>query len=71
MIIRPFPLPPPDYRPEFITRLLDAIRASFGDAVGKTEAVESVLLLSPGGKVWKLTVDDSGVLDTTEVPLGR
>jgi hypothetical protein len=33
----------------------------------KTEAVDNILLMSPAGKVFKVTVDDAGVLSTTEM----
>lgn len=33
----------------------------------KTEPVDNLLLMSPGGKVFKVTVDDTGVISTTEL----
>lgn len=71
MIIQPFPQPPTDYSGPFMQRVLETVRSSFSRVVGKEEAVPQVLLLSPGGKVFSVTVSDTGTLTTTQVPLGR
>jgi hypothetical protein len=70
MRISPFPLPPALYTPSFMARVLDNLRVAFSNAVGTTEAAPFVLLQSPAGKVYKVTVSDTGSLTTTEVPLG-
>lgn len=41
------------------------IRAAFGLALSKNESTPRVLLLSPGEKVYAVTVDDAGALTTT------
>ena len=71
MIVPPFPLPPGNYETAFFARVLEAVRASFSQAVGKTEAVDSVLLQDPDGGVWKVSVDNTGTIQTEAVPLGR
>jgi hypothetical protein len=69
MITPPFPLPPPQYDTGFLARVMETIRVSFMGTIGKTEAVESVLLQAPDGSVWKVTVSNAGTLTTTVVPL--
>jgi hypothetical protein len=71
MIVKPFPLPPPNYQPGFLTRTLESLRGTLRSAVSKDEAVDGILLQSPDGSVWKVTVDNAGSLVTTQVPLGR
>jgi hypothetical protein len=71
MILAPFPLPPDRYEGQFMVRVLESIRTGFRAAVGKEEAVESLLLQAPNGSVWKVTVGNTGTLTTTAVPLGR
>jgi len=66
-------LPPaPDrYDSAYLTRALSELDRLIGLSLSKSEASSSVLLLSPGGLVYKVTVDDSGTLITTSVPLGQ
>lgn len=64
------PTPPPRYEPSAMAQAFDALRRAFAFAVSRNEAVESVLLQSPNGSVYKLSVDDAGNLVTTAVPLG-
>jgi hypothetical protein len=42
-------------------------RTAATDYLKKNQANYSVLLLSPGGKTYEVTVDDTGVLTTTLV----
>jgi hypothetical protein len=65
------PPAPPNYDPGYFTRALSEISRFLGEAVTRFEAAPSLLLQSPGGKVYKLTVDDAGVVTTEEVPLGQ
>lgn len=65
------PPAPPAYDSAYFTRALSALDQVIGQAVIKIEAVESVLLQSPDGSVYKLTVDNAGNLTTTAVPLGQ
>lgn len=66
-------LPPaPDrYDASYFTRAFSAIDQVVDQAVMKIQAVESVLLQSPNGSVYKVTVDNSGNLVTTAVALGQ
>lgn len=66
-------LPPaPDrYDAAYFTRGFAALDRIIDFSITKTEAVQGVLLLSPGGLVYKLTVEDDGTLTTTSVPLGQ
>lgn len=65
------PPAPLKYDPAYFSRALSAIDQIVGQAVVKIEAVESVLLQSPDGSVYKLSVDNSGNLQTEAVPLGQ
>jgi hypothetical protein len=62
---------PEAYDPSYFNRAFAIIDRTFSFAVGKTEAVGSLMLLSPGGLVYKVTVEDDGTLTTTSVPLGQ
>lgn len=64
------PTPPTAYNQGAISQSFDAIKRAFTFVVGKSEAVESVLLQDSDGAVWKVTVDTSGNLQTASVPLG-
>jgi len=63
--------PPPGYDPGFFNRAFSAIEQAFGFTVNRIEAVDGILLQAPDGGVWKVTVDNSGNLVTTSVPLGQ
>lgn len=65
------PPAPPAYDAGYFTRALSALNQAIGQSVTKIEAVESVLLQSPDGSVYKLTVDNAGNLTTVAVPLGQ
>jgi hypothetical protein len=65
------PPAPAGYDPGYFTRAFSALDQIIGQAVVKIEAVESVLLQSPDGSVYKVTVDNSGNLVTTAVALGQ
>lgn len=52
-------LPPPDTK---LPVILDAIRRLFIPVVSQDEAVPRLLLQSPNGTVYEVTVDNSGVL---------
>lgn len=64
------PPPPRIYDVGAFSQLLNVIKTSLSFAVSKEEAVDSILLQSPNGSVYKLSVDDTGTLVTTAVPLG-
>jgi len=64
------PTPPPDYNPSAFATIFDTLKRTITFGVSTEEAVESILLQSPDGSVYKLTVDNAGNLVTTAVPLG-
>lgn len=61
---------PAEYNPRWIANMVDQLTRSFNFVIRKDQAVDKVLLLSPTGKVYKVTVSDLGVLSATEVPQG-
>lgn len=64
------PPPPRTYDVGAFSQILNVIKTSLSFAVSKEEAVDSILLQSPNGSVYKLSVDDTGTLVTTAVPIG-
>jgi hypothetical protein len=46
--------------------ILDTIRRALIPVISQDEAAPRVLLQSPNGTVYQLTVDNSGVLSTTQ-----
>lgn len=64
------PTPPQNYDPNAFNTILETVKRSLIPVVSTDEAVEGVLLQSPNGSVYKLTVDNAGNLVTTAVPLG-
>ncbi len=63
-----FPPPPGQYVPQFMTNVLSAIRIAFADVAGSREAVAHVILRSPNGTTYNVTVDDGGSLIVTANP---
>ena len=61
------PLPPDRYDRAFMDRLIEQVRRSFGFCVSEQSATNSVLLRSPGGKIYEVTVSDVGALVVTYV----
>ena len=57
-------LPPNQYSARFIGELLSAIRTAFNTVVRTDQAVERVMLRSPNGTVYEVTVADDGTLTT-------
>jgi len=64
------PNAPQNYDPNAFYTIFDTIKRALIFGVSTQEAVESVLLQSPNGTVYKVTVDNAGTLTTTVVPLG-
>jgi hypothetical protein len=54
----------------YLARLNAWAFESFKGKIPVKEATHAVLLMSPGGKVYSITVTDAGALTTTLVPLG-
>lgn len=65
------PPAPSKYDSDYFTRALSALDRIVDLSISKSEASPSIMLLSPGGLVYKVTVEDDGTLTTTSVPLGR
>jgi hypothetical protein len=61
---------PREYHQGTVGRIIEQIRNGLAFAVSREEAVSAVLLQSPDGSVYSLSVDDAGSLVTTAVPLG-
>ena len=56
------PPPPISYNPNTFAQILDALKRSFLLTVSKDEAAPRVLLQAPNGKVYQVTVSNTGVL---------
>jgi hypothetical protein len=65
------PPAPPSYDPSFFTRAFSSLDSTISFSVSRIEAVDGILLQSPDGSVYKLSVDNAGNLVTTAVPLGQ
>ena len=63
MIIN-FPAPPPGL-PPFITQFLQVLKDTFLTVVSKDQAVSSILLQAPNGKVYSITVSNTGTVTST------
>ena len=65
------PPAPQSYEPGFFLRAFARIDQVFDVCITRQASVEGVLLQAPDGGVWRVTVDNSGNLVTTSVPLGQ
>lgn len=63
MIIN-FPAPPNDLG-DYLTKIIQVIRESFLSVVSKDQAVPHILLQSPNGTVYSITVSDIGIVTAT------
>ena len=52
---------------EYLNRLRKAVTDELNRRAAKTEPTMEALLFSPSGKVFRVKVDDAGVLSTEEV----
>lgn len=59
-----FPIPPGSITQAFIIQVLDVVRKAFVPVVSKNEASPRILLSSPNGTVYEITVSDTGVVQT-------
>lgn len=66
MIIK-FPVAPERYDRSYFMRVLDTIRQSLQFTVRSDRATNSFLLVSQGGKTYRVQVDENGNLTTTLV----
>jgi hypothetical protein len=60
-----FPVAPSDYSQGFLNRFIQDLRAYFNNAVSQDEETPRVILRSPSGKLFNVTVSDSGGLIVT------
>jgi len=65
------PPAPERYDRDYYLRAISEIVDTLKIGVGTKEAVGGILLLSPSGLVYSLSVDDGGNLVTTSVDLGQ
>jgi hypothetical protein len=65
------PPAPAKYEPDYFIRAFAAIDRIFSRTVSTIEVTDSILLQSPNGSVYKVTVGNTGTLTTTLVPLGQ
>lgn len=61
----PVMIPPPDYNQAWFAQFLEQLRQNFAFSLKTNEATGRVILRSPDGQSWAVTVDDSGTLTTT------
>jgi len=57
--------PPSEYRQSWASQVLAQIQQALGFCVKTNEATGRIILQSPNGKVWAVTVNDSGSLVVT------
>lgn len=57
--------PPGEYRQSWASQVFAQIQQAFGYCVKTNEAAGRVILQSPNGKSWAVTVDNSGTLTVT------
>lgn len=57
--------PPGEYRQGWASQLISQIQQAFNYSVKTNEAVGRVILRSPNGQSWAVTVNDSGTLVVT------
>jgi hypothetical protein len=65
------PPAPPEYDTSYMNRAFSRIDTVASFSVSRIEAVDGILLQSPNGSVYKVSVNNSGTLTTTAVPLGQ
>ena len=56
------PTPPGNYNPTFITQAFDAIKRALLPGVSQDEAAPRILLQSPDGTVYQITVENGGTI---------
>jgi hypothetical protein len=62
--------PPDNYSRDWMRQFVDRLAAMMGTTVRTTEAAPYVLLRSPVGKVFQVTVSDTGVITAVEMAQG-
>lgn len=51
----------------YLSRLNVALTRAFADRLSKTEPVPSLLMLSPDGSVWQVSISNTGVLTPVKI----
>lgn len=59
------PTAPPDYRQGWAANLLAQLQQAMGFCVKNNEATGRIILRSPDGRSWAVTVDNTGTLAVT------
>lgn len=59
-----FPPPPSGFNPSYLAQVLDTIRRTFMTVVGQDEGIRRIILLSPNGTAYDITVSNAGVVTT-------
>jgi hypothetical protein len=59
------PIPPAGPLQQFLQQFVDTIRRALIPVVSKDEATSRILLQSPNGTVYSITVSDSGTVTST------
>lgn len=59
------------YDPEQIRQRHDQIERAFRQVLSTETASPFAMLVSPDQSVWKVTVDNAGVIHTTKLPKGK
>ena len=62
-----FSTPPNDYRQSWAAQFLSQVQQALGFCVKNNEATGRVILQSPNGKAWAVSVDDSGLIVVTAI----
>lgn len=61
-----FPPPPSGFSASYLGQVLDTIRRSFTSLVATDEGVNHIILLSPNGTAYNVTVSNAGALVVTQ-----
>lgn len=64
------PTPPANYSASNMAAAFESIKQAMGEAISPTQAVGGIMLQSPDGSVFRITVDNAGAITATAVPLG-
>lgn len=61
----PNSIPPSDYQQAWFAQFMGQLRATLTSCVKTNEQAGRIILRSPDGRSWAVTVDDTGALSTT------
>lgn len=64
-MILSFPPPPPGQTGSYLLKLVDTLRRAFAPVVSQNEAAARIILQSPNGTNYSVTVSDVGALVVT------